>query len=331
MSQHVLLFFHHQVKLKSLSFLEIGGQNGFVDYEGSQKEFDQNYAREIEPKLKWLLQFAEEGNNPMAAFSTSFLEALKARDVYVLDALKAAVTDNKIGLVGTTAYQSFGYLAAPHLLLHEIKSHRESLLHYFDKRASLFCNTAALYDDTVAQMVVTHGFDYCVAPANSWHLSGKEEDIVYRANIKNPVWLVLTDSKNKDILSFHPANAYGTSYKQLFLHEVPSAELPVIKYLEKLPKKDLKPYPVSMPLSVTSWAKPIGEYMHDPLQKALLKQIKLLYNKYESTLYEEDLKTLLFMCQPEHLASIHQLNEEEGYSRFISSMNILTAIGLKYS
>lgn len=330
MDNYQIIHFHHPLKLKNLSFLEISRKAEHIDKDASVKSFNLQYKDHIQPRLKTLLKMAETQRNPLVFFSIPFLEQLESTDSDMLLELQENVNKEKISLIGSCAYHSFSYLCSHELFQEEAMLHKKLLKEYFQSSPEIFINTACLFDDEIAKIVQQLGYSSIIATANTWHLAGKHSGQLYRANTDDDFNILLANGDDKDSFQISLVNGYGSAYASNQIDDQIKNDVKINQLFISTSGKEQPVYAVSMPLTSPSWQYKIPDYTNNPLQKALLQQIADLFKNRSNIKDPEDLKTLMLLCQPDHLMSINQFSKDNGYNQFISSMNILTDLSLKY-
>lgn len=331
MDNYQIIHFHHPIELNRLSFLDIGLKKPYIDKDKTEEKFKEQYKQSIKPKLKTILKMAENDTKPLVFFSISFLDQLESHDPDLLLELQENVNKEKIVLVGSCAYHSFSYLSSHELFQQEAYLHKKLLKRFFQPEPLIFINTACLFDDDIANIVQNLGYKSIIATANSWHLDGKHSGQLYRANTLKEFAILLSNGDEPDNFQISLINGYGSAYTSNQIDETIKNTVGIHElFLNETPTE--KPtYAVSMPLTSPSWEHKIPDYTNNPLQKALIQQIADLFRSKGPLKDENDLKTLMLLCQPENLMSINQFSKENGYNHFISSMNILTDLSLKYN
>jgi alpha-amylase len=330
MDNYQIIHFNHPLEVTNLSFLDIGKNLPAVDESKSQQAFVDDFADLIHSKLKTVLKMADKGKFPLAYFSLPFLKFLKQHDSNLMLEIKKAVDTGKIQLIGSCAYHSFSYLCSPLLFKKEAALYLDVLKNYFENKPGIFINTACLYDDQVAEIVNSLGYQGIVATANPWHLAGKHSGQVYKSNTDQPFNILLSNGDGPDNFQISLVNGYGSAYNSDFIDKSVSNEQQIQELFMTNTSEEHSVYAVSLPLSSPSWEHKIPDYTNNPLQKALLKQAANLVKQFQAKLSEEDFRLLMLLCQPDHLLQINQTSKEEGYDHFISSMNWLTDISLRY-
>ncbi|MBK6263803.1 hypothetical protein JKA74_02045 [Marivirga sp. S37H4] len=330
MDNYQIIHFHHPQKLKPLSFLEIGKGKNAIDKEATEQLFIDQYKNYIKPRLRTVLSMAEKPGNTIVYFSISFLEQLENIDPDFLLEIQEYVNKEKLLLIGSCAYHSFSYLCSHELFHQEALLHKNLLKRFFQPTPEIFINTACLYDDDIANIVQSMGYKSIIATANPWHLAGKHSGQLYRANITGDFDILLSNGDDPDNFHISLINGYGSAYTTNHIDEKVVNNVDITKLFSISRKKKKPVYAVSMPLTSPSWEHKIPDYTNNPLQKALLHQISELFKTKGLLKDPKDLKTLMLLCQPEHLMSINQFSKDNGYNQFISSMNILTDLSLKY-
>ncbi|WMN06312.1 hypothetical protein QYS48_32180 [Marivirga arenosa] len=329
MDNYQIIHFNHPLKLKELSFLDIGKGIEAIDESKSTSQFKSNFQSNILPQLKKVLKMAKEDQFPIIYFSIPFLEALKKEDNNTLLEITKAVNKGKIQVIGSCYFHSFSYLCSPILFRKEAELYLKALHNFFDQKPGLFINTACLYDDTVAEIISSMGYQAIIATANPWHLAGKHSGQVYRSNTKNQFNVLLSNGDGPDDFQISLINAYGSAYEANLIDDKLGNSHQMQELFMHQSEEEHSVYAVSLPLSSPSWQHKIPDYTNNPLQKALLKQISNLVKEHASKLKEEDLKLLMLLVQPDHLLQINQTTKEDGYNNFISSMNWITDISLR--
>ncbi len=331
MDNYQIIHFHHPVELSKLSFLDIGLKKPYIDKESTNEKFNSQYKQTIKPRLKTILKMAEKETKPLIYFSISFLDQLESHDPDLLLELQENVNKEKIMLVGSCAYHSFSYLSSRELFRQEAILHKKLLKRFFRSDPEIFINTACLFDDEIANIVQDLGYQSIIATANSWHLDGKHSGQLYKANTDKEFAILLSNGDEPDNFQISLINGYGSAYTSNQIDENIENGTDIQSLFSKNPESEKPTYAVSMPLTSPSWEHKIPDYTNNPLQKALIQQIADLFKSKGPLNNEEDLKTLMLLCQPENLMSINQFSKENGYNQFISSMNILTDLSLKYN
>jgi alpha-amylase len=330
MDNYQIIHFNHPLEVKKLSFLDIGKNLSAVDETKSQQAFIADFADLVHSKLKTVLKMAEEDKSPLVFFSLPFLKFLKQHDNNLMLEIKKKVDNGKIQLIGSCAYHSFSYLCSPILFKKEVELYLDGLKDYFENKPGIFINTACLYDDQVAEIVNALGYQGIIATANPWHLAGKHSGQVYKSNTAQPFNILLSNGDGPDNFQISLVNGYGSAYNTDFIDKSVSNEKQIQELFMIGNPDEHSVYAVSLPLSSPSWEHKIPDYTNNPLQKALLKQGADLVNQFHDQLSDDDFKLLMLLCQPDHLLQINQTSKEEGYDHFISSMNWLTDISLRY-
>jgi alpha-amylase len=330
MDNYQIIHFNHPLELKKLSFLDIGKNIQALDEVKSQQNFIDDFKDLILSKLKTVLKMAEENKAPLVYFSLPFLDFLHQQDTNLMLEIKKQVNAGNIQLVGSCAYHSFSYLCSPILFKKEAEIYLEHLQDYFEKKPGMFINTACLYDDQVAEIVKSLGYQGIIATANPWHLAGKHSGQVYKSNTAQPFNILLSNGDGPDNFQISLINGYGSAYTSDYIDRNISNSKQIQELFLMDSEDEHSVYAVSLPLSSPSWEHKIPDYTNNPLQKALLKQCSALVNKLYDKLSDEDFKLLMLLCQPEHLLQINQASKDEGYDHFISSMNHLTDVSLRY-
>ncbi len=331
MDNYQIIHFHHPIELNRLSFLEIGIQKPYVDNAKTEEKFNGLYKQTIKPRLKTILKVADKGMKPLVYFSISFLDNLESTDSDLLLEIQENVNKEKITLVGSCAYHSFSYLSSHELFEQEAILHKKLLKRFFRPEPQIFINTACLFDDEIARIVQNLGYKSIIATANTWHLDGKHSGQLYKANTNEDFAILLSNGDEPDNFQISLINGYGSAYTSHQIDESIENSIDMETLFVQNVAVDKPTYAVSMPLTSPSWEYKIPDYTNNPLQKALIQQIADLFRSKGPLKDDEDLKTLMLLCQPENLMSINQFSKENGYNQFISSMNILTDLSLKYT
>jgi len=330
MDNYQIIHFNQPLEISRLSFLDIGKNVQAIDDLKSQQNFADDYSDLIKSKLKTVIKMAEDNKAPLVYFSLPFLNSLDQEDTNLMLDIKKQVNAGHIQLVGSTAYHSFSYLCSPILFKKEVELYLNELTKYFDKKPGLFINTACLYDDQVAEIVNSLGYHGIIATANAWHLAGKHSGQVYKSNTSQPFNILLSNGDGSDHFQISLVNGYGSAYTSDFIDRNISNAKQIQELFMIGNEEEHSVYAVSLPLSSPSWEHRIPDYTNNPLQKALLKQSSELVKQFGDKISDEDFRLLMLLCQPDHLLQINQTSKEEGYDHFISSMNWLTDISLRY-
>jgi alpha-amylase len=330
MDNYQIIHFNHPLEVKKLSLLDIGKNLPAIDESESYENFVKDFSDLIQHKLKTVLKMADQNKSPLVFFSLPFLRFLEQFNANLMLEIKKQVNNGKIQLVGSCAYHSFSYLCSPILFNKEVALYLDELKKYFEKSPGIFINTACLYDDQVAEIVKSLGYQGIIATANPWHLAGKHSGQVYKSNTEQPFNILLSNGDGPDNFQISLVNGFGSAYTSNFIDKevVNQKQIQELFLMEN--DNDNSVYAVSLPLSSPSWEHKIPDYTNNPLQKALLKQSATLVNQFHEKLSFDDLKLMMLLCQPDHLLQINQTSKEEGYDHFISSMNHLTDISLRY-
>ncbi len=330
MDNYQIIHFNHPLEVNKLSFLDIGKNIPAIAEAKSQEDFIDDFPNTIQPKLKTVLKMAEENKSPLVYFSLPFLSFLKQQDANLMLEIQKQVNAGKIQLVGSCAYHSFSYLCSPILFRKEAELYLDRLTDYFEKKPGMFINTACLYDDQVAEIVKSLGYQGIIATANPWHLAGKHSGQVYKSNTEQPFNILLSNGDGPDNFQISLVNGYGSAYTSDFIDKDFTNKKQMQELFMMGNEEYHSVYAVSLPLSSPSWEHKIPDYTNNPLQKALLKQCSALVSQLHDKISVDDFRLLMLLCQPDHLLQINQTSKEEGYDHFISSMNHLTDISLRY-
>jgi alpha-amylase len=331
MDNYQIIHFHHPIELNKLSFLDIGLKKNHIDQVKTDEKFKAQFKQTIKPRLKTILKMAGKETKPLVYFSISFLDQLEANDRDLLMEIQEHVNKEQIILVGSCAYHSFSYLSSQELFQEEAILHKKLLKGFFKPEPEIFINTACLFDDDIATIVQNLGYKSIIATANTWHLDGKHSGQLYKANTSKEFAILLSNGDEPDNFQISLINGYGSAYSSNQIDENIKNSTNIQELFLQEIHTEKPTYAVSMPLTSPSWEHKIPDYTNNPLQKALIQQIADLFRSKGPLTDSEDLKTLMLLCQPENLMSINQFSKENGYNQFISSMNILTDLSLKYN
>lgn len=321
-----IVHFHFTVPMKAISFLEVQSAATLYDMELARTEFQLAYKQHIKERLLELETALSADGQLMVFFSKSFLDLLNETDSDAIEQIRQLVQKERIVLVGSCAYSSFSYLCHPLLFQEEVKLHQQSLKYYFNKQAKYFINTACLYDNQLAELLQTFQYQTVIATANSWHLAGRQASQLFRSAGEEAIQLILANGDSTAQQTISLVNGYGSAYGEEPLQVLTGAELHDLYYKSS---EEKHVYAVSLPISSPEWQYNIPQYMANPLQKALIQEGRRLMESKGHQLTEEDQVSMMCLLQPDHLLKMHQSSQSESYQYFISSMNILTAIGLR--
>jgi alpha-amylase len=321
-----IIHFHFTIPLKEISFLEVQSATTLYDEALAETLFASAYKQEIKAKLMQLEKAVKDKEQVMVYFSSSFLSLLEKEDPDKLEEIAYLVKKERIILIGSCAYSSFSYLCHAALFTEEVKLHQQHLQQYFNYDAKYFINTACLYDNQLAELLQPFHYETVIATANNWHLAGRQASQLFLSAGKEALQIILANGDGNAQQQFGLVNGYGSAYSDEAFQSISKETLPALKQKNA---QEGHIYSVSLPISSPEWQYNIPQYMANPLQKSLVQEGHRLMEVKGGQLKATDLKTLMFLFQPEQLLKMNHSSQASSYQHFIHSMNILTAIGLK--
>ena len=322
-----LTHFHFKLPPKSLSFLEVGKQKPWVDKKLAEDQFRSAFKEGIKYKLKQLKEGIKRETYTYAYFSKSFLDLLSQFASSELEQLQSYVQNKQIILVGGCAFNSLSYLCSNSLFEQEVRLHLATLEKYFESQPEVFINTACIYTDDMAEILIKAGYKGAFAGANQWHLGGKESQQLFKANTQKAFGLLLVEQQANAQNGIQLVNGWSTAYDLQESNYFPQKRIRIeAEVLSNAPT-----YSVHLPISAGNWSFQITQYVSSGLQRTFLSECKKLIESNEAVLNEQQLEAVLCLLQPTEMIKMRSGNEQESYGQFVNSMNLLTAIQLSSS
>jgi alpha-amylase len=153
---------HKTVLLKKYRFFDIGNDNFYFDFDGTDAQTEIDDKNYIRPLLETLLSLTKElGDKFKCSLTTSGIvfENFERAAPELLDMMKELYETGCIEFTGMPYYHSLASLTDKEEFEKQVKLHSDKLRKIFGVRPTTFRNTELIYSDEIGKTIYDMGFD----------------------------------------------------------------------------------------------------------------------------------------------------------------------------
>lgn len=189
---------HQPYRLKRYRFFDIGNDHYYYDDFADDEIISRLAEVSYMPMCDTLLDMIRETNGAFKCAVAVSGTALEQLQIYVpecVDKLKQLAETGCVEFLATTFAHSLASLEDPEEFLREVKLESDLIFRNFGLRPKTFANTELIYDDDIAMLVKSMGFDSCLTAGAKHVLGWKSPNYVYSAAPAPKLKLLLTNDK----------------------------------------------------------------------------------------------------------------------------------------
>lgn len=207
MKQICLCFQIHQpYRLRRYRFFDIGNEHYYSD-DFQNEEIFQRIAEECYlPANRMMLELLRKYPDFAVSYSISGL-AIEQMEYYkpeIIESFKELVATGRVEFVAETYAHSMSSLYDPIEWRSQILMHRKKIEELFGSApAPVLCNTELLYNDAIAELAQSMGFEAVLTEGAKHILGWKSPNYVYESNTPKPLKLLMRNEALSDLISQH--------------------------------------------------------------------------------------------------------------------------------
>ncbi|MBD5237432.1 MAG: polysaccharide deacetylase family protein [Bacteroidales bacterium] len=206
---------HQPYRLKRYRFFDIGNDHYYYDDFADDDIITRLAENSYLPMANTLLDMIERSNGSFKcaiAISGTAIEQLQNYVPEVIDKLRQLADTGCVEFLSGTYAHSLASLEDPEEFLREVKMHDDLVQTLFGKRPKVFANTELIYDDDIALLIKSMGFDTCLTDGAKHVLGWKSPNYVYSAATAPDLKLLLTNDKLAEDISMNFNNPEWDEY-----------------------------------------------------------------------------------------------------------------------
>ena len=194
---------HQPFRLKRYRFFDIGNDHYYYDDFADEEIISRVASQSYIPMCETLLEMIEKTKGAFKfslAISGTALEQLNLYVPEVIDLLKKLSDTGCMEILSGTYAHSLSSLEDPEEFVRDVQEHDMLIRRQFGKAPTAFANTELIYDDDIALMVKSMGFETVITEGAKHILGWKSPNYVYSAASCPDLKLLFTNMKlSKDI------------------------------------------------------------------------------------------------------------------------------------
>lgn len=206
---------HQPFRLKRYRFFDIGNDHYYYDDFANDDIISRLAEQSYFPMADTLQQMIEDSNNTFK-FSLSISgTAIEQLQLYVpefIDRLKKLAETGCVEFLSGTYSHSLASLEDPEEFIRDVKKHDNMIKNLFGVKPKVFSNTELIYDDEIALLIKSMGFNSCLTEGAKHVLGWKSPNYVYAAASCPDLKLLLTNDKLSEDISLRFNNSDWDEY-----------------------------------------------------------------------------------------------------------------------
>lgn len=201
----VCLYFkiHQPFRLKRYRFFDIGNDHYYYDDFANDEIISRVAAQSYIPLANTLLEMNRQNPGSFRCSLAISGVAIEQLQLYVpefIDLLRRLSDEGIVEFLSGTYAHSMASIEDPEEFIREVKMHDDLIHRLFGCRPTVFANTELIYDDDIALIVRSMGFDTCLTEGAKHVLGWKSPNYLYTSETAPGLKLLLTNDKlTKDI------------------------------------------------------------------------------------------------------------------------------------
>ena len=195
---------HQPYRLKRYRFFDIGNDHYYYDDFADDDIITRLANTSYIPMADTLLDMIKKTNGGFKCsicISGTAIEQLQMYVPEIIDKLRQLADTGCVEFLSGTYAHSLASLEDPEEFLREVKMHDDLIQSLFGKRPTVFANTELIYDDDIALLIKSMGFNTAVTDGAKHILGWKSPNYVYSAATAPDLKLLLTNDKLAEDIS----------------------------------------------------------------------------------------------------------------------------------
>ncbi|MBD5273155.1 MAG: polysaccharide deacetylase family protein [Bacteroides sp.] len=195
---------HQPYRLKRYRFFDIGNDHYYYDDFADDDIITRLANTSYIPMADTLLDMIKKTNGGFKCSICISGTAIEQLQMYVpefIDKLRQLADTGCVEFLSGTYAHSLASLEDPEEFLREVKMHDDLIQSLFGKRPTVFANTELIYDDDIALLIKSMGFNTAVTDGAKHILGWKSPNYVYSAATAPDLKLLLTNDKLAEDIS----------------------------------------------------------------------------------------------------------------------------------
>lgn len=192
---------HQPYRLKRYRFFDIGNDHYYYDDFADDDIITRQAENSYIPMCDTLLEMIEATHGAFRcaiSVSGTALEQLQMYVPEVIDRLKKLAESGSVEFLSGTFAHSLSSLEDPEEFMREVKLESDLIYRTLGIRPGTFANTELIYDDDIAMLVKSMGFQSCLTVGAKHVLGWKSPNYVYSSATAPDLKLLLTNDKLSD-------------------------------------------------------------------------------------------------------------------------------------
>ncbi|MDE6257172.1 MAG: glycoside hydrolase family 57 protein [Muribaculaceae bacterium] len=195
---------HQPYRLKRYRFFDIGNDHYYYDDFADDDIITRLANTSYIPMADTLLDMIKKTNGGFKCSICISGTAIEQLQMYVpefIDKLRQLADTGCVEFLSGTYAHSLASLEDPEEFLREVKMHDDLIQSLFGMRPTVFANTELIYDDDIALLIKSMGFNTAVTDGAKHILGWKSPNYVYSAATAPDLKLLLTNDKLAEDIS----------------------------------------------------------------------------------------------------------------------------------
>lgn len=195
---------HQPYRLKRYRFFDIGNDHYYYDDFADDDIITRLANTSYIPMADTLLDMIKKTNGGFKCSICISGTAIEQLQMYVpefIDKLRQLADTGCVEFLSGTYAHSLASLEDPEEFIREVKMHDDLIQSLFGKRPTVFANTELIYDDDIALLIKSMGFNTAVTDGAKHILGWKSPNYVYSAATAPDLKLLLTNDKLAEDIS----------------------------------------------------------------------------------------------------------------------------------
>ena len=198
--KNVCLYFkiHQPFRLKRYRFFDIGADHYYYDDFANSEIIERVASQSYIPMAHTLLEMIEQSNGEFKcaiAISGTALEQIQLYVPEFEDLLKRLADTGCVEFLSGTYSHSLASLEDPEEFIREVRMHDLFIKRTLGVTPRVFANTELIYDDDVALLIKSMGFNSTLTEGAKHILGWKSPNYIYRSSSAPELKLLLTNDK----------------------------------------------------------------------------------------------------------------------------------------
>lgn len=206
---------HQPFRLKRYRFFDIGNDHYYFDDFANDDIMTRLAETSYIPMCDTLLEMIERSKGAFKcaiSLSGTALEQMQLYAPEMIDKLRALADTGCVEFMSGTYSNSLASLQDMEEFMRDVRKHDDMISMQFGVKPTTFINTELIYDNDIAGLIKSMGFDTCVTVGAKHILGWKSPNYVYNATTSSTLKLLLTNDKLADDIARNFNNPSWPAY-----------------------------------------------------------------------------------------------------------------------